>query len=178
MTIEYKRMVQRNGTIDELPNATNGEFYITNDTKEVYFGAGETLNKLVSFIGNGLDTETIPIYRGNILEINKSGFYYAGQESINKPTDGVGFLESIVYDDDSKLLKFYTLTFRDSFTRTKSFGVWGNWRKEVSMIDGTINPEGNVEALPGTFYSNSVTGDLYYKQFSSSVNGWKQVRLT
>ena len=46
MATEYKRMIQRNGSVSDLPSPTNGEIYIATDTKEMYFGAGGTMNKV------------------------------------------------------------------------------------------------------------------------------------
>ena len=57
MTTEYKRMIQRNGLSSQLPSPTNGEIYITNDTKEMYFGAGGTMNKVG---GNSEETDVNP----------------------------------------------------------------------------------------------------------------------
>ena len=49
MAVEYRRMYQRRGLSKDLPSSpTDGEIYVTLDTKNVFMGIGGNLHKMVT----------------------------------------------------------------------------------------------------------------------------------
>lgn len=92
------------------------------------FDWGENdFNFNVSVHSTGGFTYDIPVNSYDFNAITKSGRYYAGDDSTNRPINKNGWLDVQIYGDGNYCYQKYITNSGEKYERWKNDGAWGQW---------------------------------------------------
>lgn len=78
--------------------------------------------------------DDVPVYQGNLNNINENGIVYAGSDALNKPSNTNGYCVTLTFQENYKKQIYYVQNESNkTFERVCYEGVWCDWEGDEDL---------------------------------------------
>lgn len=99
----------------------------------------------------------ITLINDDVFNVDKSGFYYATTNALNKPTGTIGYFIVEALSDDYRKITYANHKGNGVYTNYRSAGVWQGWQKNEVL---TPELKQKLDDLPQHIVSSDSNGNI------------------